>query len=99
MGTALVALFAVFAFGGREEPPPLTPATAALGLMLFGYVMTWWRDWLGAIVSLTGLAAFYAMCFAASGKIPGGWVFPLCAVPGALCLIAAWLRRERSVAV
>ncbi len=95
LGTALVALFAVFAFGGREEPPPLTPMTAALAVMLFGFVLAWWCDWLGALVSLSGFVVFYAMCFVESGKFPGGWVFPLCVVPGVLCLIAAWLRRKR----
>jgi len=99
LGTALVVLFAVFAFGGREEPPPVSPATVALGVMLFGYLLAWWSDWLGALMSLAGFVAFYAWMFFSSGTLPGGPVFPLCFVPGVLCLLAVALRRGEKVAM
>jgi hypothetical protein len=99
LGTAIALLFVAFALGGHEEPPPVSPATVALGVMLFGYLLAWWRDWLGAFVSLAGFAGFYAWTFIASGKLLGGPVFPLCFVPGVLCLLAAVLRRSESPAV
>jgi hypothetical protein len=92
-----VALFVTFAFGGREAPPPVSVPTVALGFMLLGYLLAWLSDWLGALVSLTGFAAFYAACYLESGTIPGGPVFPFCFVPGALSLLAAWLRRGDDV--
>ena len=99
LGTGLVALFAAFAFGGREEPPPVSPATLSLGVMLIGYLLAWWRDLLGAFVSLAGFVAFYALMFFSSGTLPGGPVFPLCFVPGVLCLLAVWWRHNAESAV
>lgn len=93
LGTSIVLMFVVFAFGGHEEPPPLSGPMVALGMMLIGYLLAWWSDWLGSFVSLAGFAAFYATCYALSGKVPGGPVFPLCFIPGALCLLSVWLRR------
>ena len=98
LGTALVLLFVVFAFGGKEEPPPVSPMTVALGVMLFGYLLAWWRDWLGAFVSLAGFLAFYALEFWSTGRLVGGPVFPLCFVPGLLCLLAAMTRRGEKIA-
>jgi hypothetical protein len=96
LGTAIAFLFLAFAVGGKEEPPPVSPATLALGVMLFGYLLAWWRDWLGAFVSLAGFIGFYAWCFFTSGQLPAGPVFPLCFVPGMLCLLAVMLRRGDS---
>jgi len=92
LGTAFVLLFVTFAFGGREEPPPVSVPTIALGVMLLGYTLAWWRDWLGGLVSLAAFAAFYAWGFVSSGRLIGGPIFPICFLPGALCLLAAWLR-------
>jgi hypothetical protein len=35
----------------------------------------------------------YAWNFAEAGNFPGGWVFPLCFVPGVLNMLAWLLRR------
>ena len=94
LGTGLVLLFVAFAFGGHEEPPPANPATIALGVMLFGYLLAWWSDWVGGFVSLSAFAGFYAWSYFNSGVLIGGPVFPLCYAPGALCLLAAGLRSK-----
>jgi hypothetical protein len=99
LGTAIAFLFLAFAFGGREEPPLVSPAILALGVMVFGYLLAWWRDWLGAFVSLTAFVAFYGWTFASTGKLLGGPVFPLCFAPGVLCLLAVWLRRRESASL
>ena len=94
LGTAVVFLFVMFAVG--EGLPPLGAMNAnfaAVGLMFVGFFMMWWRDWLGGVVSLAGIAAFYALEIAANGHAPGGWVFPLCFVPGVLGVLAGLLRR------
>jgi hypothetical protein len=89
-------MFLAFAFGGHEAPPPVSVPIVALGVMLFGYLLAWWSDWLGGFVSLAAFVGFYAITFSQSGKLVGGPVFPLCFVPGVLCLTAAWLRRGES---
>jgi len=92
-------LFLAFAFGGKEEPPPVSPVTVALGVMVVGYLLAWWRDWLGGFISLAAFVAFYGWAFWSSGKLLGGPVFPLCFVPGVLCLLAVWLRRGGSASL
>jgi hypothetical protein len=91
LGSALVLLFVVFAVG--EGPPPISAGTAALMVMFVGFLLAWWNDLWGGVVSLFGIAAFYAWNFATAGNFPGGWVFPLCFVPGALNVLASLLRR------
>jgi hypothetical protein len=44
-------------------------------------------------MSLVGISAFYALEFAANGRAPAGWLFPLCFVPGLLGLLTWLLRR------
>jgi hypothetical protein len=95
LGTALVLMFAMFAFGGHEAPPPLNLQMASLALALFGYLLGWWNDLVGGIVSLVGMVGFYALNYAAAGNFPGGWVFPLCFVPGVLMVVAGLLRRAK----
>ena len=46
------------------------------------------------IVTLAGAAWFYAMEHASTGRWPGGWVFPLFWVAGALFLLSALTRRS-----
>jgi hypothetical protein len=94
LGTAIAFLFLAFAFGGKEEPPPVSSATVALGVMISGYLLAWWSDWLGGFVSLAAIVGFYAWTYLNSGVLLGGPVFPLCFVPGALCLLATWMRRR-----
>ena len=91
LGTAIVVLFIAFALGAG--PPPFGTGSAALLAMLAGFLLAWWHGVFGGIVSLAGIVAFYAWNFAASGNFPGGWVFPLCFLPGAFQLTAWFVRR------
>lgn len=91
LGTGLLLLFALFVIG--EGPPPMNVGAAALAVMLLGFLLAWWHDLLGAIVSILGIGCFYAWNFSEVGQFPGGFVFPLCFVPGALN-ITAWLLRK-----
>lgn len=89
IGAALLLLFAVFVIG--EGLPPLTIQSAALGMALLGLVAAWFSDLAGGLLILGGMAAFYALNFSATGRLPGGWVFPLMFVPGVLLLAGfAW---------
>ena len=93
LATCAVLLFAAFAFGLGVPPlPELNASFAAIGVMLFGFVLMWWKDWLGGAVSLVGLGWFQAMEFAANGHAAGE-IFPLLVIPGVLGIMAALARR------
>jgi hypothetical protein len=90
----MVLLFVVFAIGqGLPAFGAMNASFAAIAVMLSGFLLAWWRDLLGGIVSLLGIGAFYTLEFAANGHAPGGWAFPLCFVPGVLAILASLLRR------
>lgn len=91
LGTGLVLLFLLFFVG--EGPPPMDIEFVALATMLAGFVLAWWNGLYGGLLSLLGIAAFYALNYAAAGRFPGGWVFPLCFVPGTLCVLG-WLMQR-----
>lgn len=98
-GTALIVLFAVFAVGlGLPPLGNMNASFLAIAVMLIGFALTWWRDLAGAIVSLVGISAFYALELASNGHAPGGWLFPLCFVPGVLGLLS-WLSRRLASAL
>jgi hypothetical protein len=61
--------------------------------MLVGFLLVWWKDSLGGVVSQAGMGAFYALQFDIIGHAPGGWVFPLCFDAGVLNVFA-WLLRH-----
>lgn len=99
LGLFLIGLILVFAAGLRFNPLALQPTeivmTVALLASLAGMVVLWWREGLGGAVSLAGIALFYAINFAASGRFPGDWVFPLFFLPGILAL-ACWWHDQRN---
>ena len=57
LASAVVLLFVVFAIG-KGLPPlaAMNASFAAVGVMLIGFVLVWWKDWLGGVISLVGLA-------------------------------------------
>ena len=95
LGTALIILFIVLTVGGGLPPlGAINASFAAVAIMFVGFFLAWWHDLAGGVVSLAGIAAFYAVEFAANGHAPGGWVFPLCFFPGVLNLLARRFRRS-----
>jgi hypothetical protein len=76
-----------------HQPTPVQLEFAALGLMLLGLVIGWLREGLGGLLVLLGLAAFNTVELAVNGR-PALGAFPLFAVPGALFLLSALLRRR-----
>ena len=92
LGTVLILLYTAFAIGAG--PPPLNAGTVALIVLAGGFVLAWWSDVLGGLLSLVGIAGFYAWNLADAGRFPGGWVFPLCFLPGVLQVVAWILRRS-----
>ena len=94
LGLFLVGLYLLFtiahAIDGEWTPADFTPATilmmVALMVSLAGMLLLWRWELPGAVTSLTGILCFYVINYAANGNFPGGWVFPLCYVPGLLSL-------------
>jgi hypothetical protein len=92
LGAGIVALFTAFAIG--EGLPPLHALNfsfAAIGVMLGGFVLMWWKDWLGGILSLAGLAWFQAIELLVNGQMSRGLI-PLFAVPGIIAVAAGIAR-------
>ena len=89
----LLALVGAITVGeGLPSPASLT-RTEAAQFLLFGGVcagmaLGWKRERLGGAISLASLAGFYGVEIAVNGKLPGGWVFPVLALPGVLFLLA-----------
>ena len=98
-GLLLIGLVGIIVIGHGgppnvfRQPSPVQLEFAALGLMLLGLVVGWAREGLGGLLVLLGLAAFNAVELAVNGR-PALGAFPLFAVPGALFLLSALLRRR-----
>jgi hypothetical protein len=93
LGTAVVLLFTVSAIG--QGLPPLAAMNAsfaAVAVMLVGFLLMWWKDWLGGVVSLIGLGWFQALEIAVNGQ-PSQGVFSLFVIPGLLAIVAGLIRR------
>lgn len=97
LGVLLVGLFVVFAIGQGLQPLKLPGAEfglmSVLLVALSGMLVAWRRELLGGLMIVAGMTAFYLINFTVSGQLPGGWVFPLCFVPGILALVC-WLSRR-----
>lgn len=93
-------LLLLFAIAGVLDPVQLTGAELALTVSLLvagaGMLVLWRYESVGGFLVLAGMSAFYASQFLASGKLPAGWVFPLCFVPGVLALWA-WMKGKRTL--
>jgi hypothetical protein len=76
-----------------RQPTPVQLEFAAIGLMLLGLIIGWVREGLGGLLVLLGLAVFNTVELAVNRR-PALGAFPLFAVPGALCLLSALLRRR-----
>ena len=99
LGALLVGLVLLFLIG--EGLPPLSSLGLPVSLMflakllcLTGFVMLWRWELPGGLLALLGITAFYGLNYAASGRFPGGWVFPLFFVPGILAVTAGLLARR-----
>jgi hypothetical protein len=93
----------VLAFLIGEGMPPIAGASTkdvlqhvAFFTFVCGLVVGFFHELAGGLITLGGLAAFYAINFAASGRLPHG-LFPWFAVPGLLYLVSAGTARSCTV--
>ena len=100
VGLLLVGVLSLFAVGEGFDPMQFKGVElgmmVALLMALMGMVVLWWREGIGGAISLAGMIAFYGLNFAASGKLPGGPVFPFCFLPGVLALVCAYFDQSKS---
>jgi hypothetical protein len=97
---AALGLLVVFGlFWYAEGPPPPSFLTLALCAALVGLVLAWFSDLLGGSIIVLGVACFYLLHWAYSGRLPNGWVFPLFFVSGGLFLASYFLRTRREADV
>ena len=94
LGGLMVAVLAVFAAGEGLHPLLMSHTEmlmlVALFVALAGLVLGWRHEGLGGALSVAGMLAFYTLNYTASGKWPGGFVFPFLFVPGLLFLVCWW---------
>ncbi len=92
--TSLLVLAFLLSFFIGEGIDPSTMRPLEWALMAFmatacvGMIMAWrWEGWGGAL-SLLGIGAFHLTEWSVSGSWPGGWAFPILALPGSLFVAA-----------
>jgi hypothetical protein len=99
-GIASALLLLLFAFGGHEHLR--FTAGEALAFLLFpvgviaGFVIAWWRELTGGLVSVGCFFLFCLWLLAWSGRWPGIY-FILFAAPGFLHIASFLLSRRESV--
>src|SRR5262245_1259039 len=98
-GIASALLLMAFAFGGREHLR-FTAASAAVFLLfpvgvVAGFVVAWWRELAGGLVTVGSLALFYLLLFAWNGWVPTTPYFLLFAAPGFLHVASALIAARR----
>ena len=94
-GTGIIGLVALIMIGHGFDPLSLTGIESAMMVALLtslvGMAILWRWEGIGGALAIVGIASFYVLNLSASGGFPGGWVFPLCFVPGVLALVC-WMR-------
>lgn len=92
LGLLIVGLVVVIMIGEGFNPTKLSGGelvmSAAFLTALTGMVVLWRWEGIGGALVIGGMLAFYGLNFAASGRLPGGWVFPLCYLPGIFALLS-----------
>ena len=80
--------FAPLKLGATELAMSIAFLTALIGMLVL-----WKWEGLGGGLVLVGMLVFYGINFAASGRFPSGWFFPLYYLPGVLSL-TCWLHDQ-----
>jgi len=101
LGLLSMAFILIFFFGEADFSQPLRLDPREVVMIVFfplgvtlGNLLGWWRESLGAIVTVSSLAAFYLADLAFTGTWPSGPFFALLASPGILFALY-WLLLKR----
>lgn len=95
-GLSVVSIFVILLFFIGEGFNPAALRSKEWVLMIFfpigvvaGMAIAWWKEGLGAAITITALLAFYVAHYLFAGDLPRGWAFVTFALPGFLFL-AHW---------
>jgi hypothetical protein len=72
----------------------------SLGLLFFpggliaGFMVAWWRERTGGLITVVSLAFFYIWIFCRDGSTPGSPYFLLFALPGLVHLLSDYIARR-----
>jgi hypothetical protein len=101
LGLLSLAFILIFFFGEADFSEPLHLDPRELIMIVFfplgvilGNLLGWWREGLGAIITISSLAAFYLADLIFTGTWPSGPFFALLASPGIL-FVLYWLLSKR----
>jgi hypothetical protein len=101
IGALLVGVVVLFAVGEGVRFQDFDAVTGSMAVVflvaLAGMVVLWCWELVGGVMVLVGMGAFYAINYMSSGDLPGGWVLPVCFLPGVLAL-GSWAVSEKRVA-
>lgn len=93
---SLLSIATILAFFGDFQPGKVRPREW-IGLLFFpfgvivGMLISWLREFAGAVLSLLSLTAFYFFYGVfLNGRWPGGWAFLVFTTP-AFLFLASWL--------
>ena len=92
---ASLGVLLLFIAGEGFNPAKLAPRELALSLffplgVMLGLGLGWWREGVGGVMALAGLAGFYGVHYAVAGGFPRGWALAVFTLPGLLFLLS-WL--------
>jgi hypothetical protein len=92
LGTMLVGLVVLFAVGEGVRLQDFDAVTGSMMVVflvaLAGMLVLWRWELIGGLMVLVGMGGFYAINYMSSGELPGGWVLPVCFLPGVLSLVS-----------
>lgn len=104
LGLLALAFVLLFFFGEADFSQPLQLDPREIVLIVFfplgvilGNLLGWWREGLGAIITIASLAAFYLADLIFTGTWPSGPFFALLALP-AIPFALYWLLARREPA-
>jgi hypothetical protein len=98
-----VAFVLLFFFGEADFSQPLRLTGPEIASLFFfplgiitGNVLGWWREGLGAVITLASLCIFYVLDLVFTGTFPSGPYFALLASPSLFYALYWFLSRRRA---
>ena len=93
----MVAIVLAFVIGEGVPFSRLTPlewlGMIGMAAICVGLLLGFKREIEGGVVALAGLAVIAGIELAVHQRLPGGWVWPVLAIPGALYLVVGLAER------
>ena len=91
-GLLIVGFISLFMIGEGMNVLEMLPIERMIaGSLLFamlGMIVLWKWEGIGGLMVLLGMASFYLLGFLLFASFPGGWVLPLCFLPGVFAILS-----------